>query len=292
LSWTELKFITASSNQETFQTLLENLGALAVTTADAGNHPILEPGVGETPLWPSLEITALFDQQTNTQQISDQLVQQGITNPNWSKLKDQDWERTWMDDFKPMDFGHGLWIVPSHMDPPQKAQTVITLDPGLAFGTGTHPTTAMCLNFIAGLDLKDQQVLDFGCGSGILAIAALKLGARLAYAIDNDPQALTATQYNAQANNVELQIQLIEPEQIIPEQCDLVVANILAGPLLELAPLLAQACRPGGRIVLSGILREQATALEQCYANLFTNIQLQYQEDWVLISACKPSLSA
>jgi ribosomal protein L11 methyltransferase len=206
------------------------------------------------------------------------------------EVEDQDWTRAWMDRFQPMQFGHRLWIYPWNMEPPADPptpQAIVRLDPGLAFGTGTHPTTALCLEWLDGLDLDGRRVLDFGCGSGVLAIAALKLGASAAVGIDNDPQAIAASRDNAERNGVGEQLALYLPDDAPAEVFPVVVANILAGALDALAEQLAAACVPGGRIALSGILAGQEQALLERYAPWFDALEATQREDWMRISGVR-----
>ena len=192
-----------------------------------------------------------------------------------------------MDDYKPMQFGRRLWVCPKHIEPPEPEAVNLMLDPGLAFGTGTHPTTALCLQWLDNASLAGKQILDFGCGSGVLAIASLMLGAEHCDAVDIDPQALEATKDNASENNVSDSLQVMKPEQLPAQQYDIVLANILAGPLVELAPQLATYTKPGGSIVLSGILETQANDILASYAQWFDLDTPLVQDDWVRISGVK-----
>ena len=278
---------------------LEDVGALAVTLQDAhldavDEQAIFEPGVGEIPLWNEMTLTALFDAGTDPLCLLAALdaFDPGLdwTQARFEMVQDQDWERAWLDQFQPMRFGRRTWIVPWNHALPADATTheavIVRLDPGLAFGSGTHPTTALCLQWLDGLasqgDLQGRAVLDFGCGSGILALAALKLGAARAVGVDNDPQALIATRDNAQRNGMDIDVFLPgdEPAATYP----VVVANILAVALDALAGTLAARVAPGGAIALSGILAGQEDALLHRYAEWFADLQVARQEDWVLIS--------
>ena len=276
------------------------MGALAVTLMDAhaeapDEQAIFEPGVGETPLWGEMVLTALFPGDAVPELI---LMALDAFDPGldlsgaaFRSVEDQDWERAWMDQFQPMRFGARTFIVPWNQDLPPDAQTgdaaVVRLDPGLAFGTGTHPTTALCLDWLDGLNLTGQRVLDFGCGSGILAIAALKLGAREAVGVDNDPQALAASADNAQRNGVAQQLTVFMPNDEPVATYPVVVANILASALDALAPLLASRVETGGRIALSGILRGQEPELLQRYAQWFDHLTVHTREDWVRIDGVR-----
>jgi len=292
VSWLELSVRVSRQNAALVETLLQNQAVLAVTLTDDADDPVLEPAVGETPLWPSVCVTGLFDGDTPTTHLAQILsLVPGVDRPhlvNFRKFDDQQWERVWLDRFKPMQFGRGLWIVPGDQLTPPDATHVLRLDPGLAFGTGTHPTTRLCLQWIDAHDLLDQTVLDYGCGSGVLGIAAAIKGAADVYCVDNDPQALTASSDNASRNHVAAKIHVLAPESYTPVSADLVVANILAGPLIELAPVLLASLRPGGVLVMSGILEEQADEVADAYALHVPGLQLTSMEGWVLLTGNKP----
>ena len=301
MSWLQLHLHTQADSAEHLEQLLLNQGALSVTLQDNADQPLLEPGVGETPLWDATKLSALFPQNINLENLLDALSQQlGHPLPPYEveRVADEDWERRWLDDFSAMQFGQQLWIVPSWQQPPDPNACNIILDPGLAFGTGTHPTTAMCLEWLAVNPMKGQSIIDYGCGSGILAIAALLLGAELAICVDNDPQALIATAANAEQNGIDAsKLVTCLPEaldDILQQQfgsakhgCDLVMANILAGPLITLAPRLIDLLRDGGQIMLSGILSEQCTAVTTAYASIMT-MQLPHSTDqWIRLNGQK-----
>ena len=290
MAWLELSLIVAADRQADVEAALEDLGALAVTLLDAEDHPIFEPAPGETPMWPQIAMSALFEADSDraglvhvlTELVADLAPEQ----IGFRVVEDQDWTRVWMDQFQPMRFGRRLWIYPWNVEPPgdEPDAIVVRLDPGLAFGTGTHPTTALCLEWLDALDLNGKTVLDYGCGSGVLAIAALKLGAARVVGVDNDPQALSASRDNAERNGVALQLELSAPDAFVAEAFDALVANILAGPLDVLAPRFAQCVKPGGTIALSGILRGQEPALCARYAEWFDAIEVEAREDWMRIS--------
>ncbi len=292
MPWLQLKFRTQQPHVDAVSDFLTDLGALSITYEDAEDNPILEPAPGETPLWEELVVSALYDASCDTQEIlgtiQQHLLSSYIVQPRFEQLEDKDWERAWMDNFHPMQFGHRVWIIPSWHDPVDKDAVNILLDPGLAFGTGTHPTTALCLSWLDTQDLTGQNVLDYGCGSGILAIAAAKLGANRVTAIDIDPQAITATKENMKRNSVsEERIHIGFPDICEEQQYQLVVANILAGPLKELSPSIAQKVVTGGQLVLSGLLLEQAEEISQCYEKWFTMKPAVIQEDWIRLEGVK-----
>lgn len=281
----ELVVHVRQDQAETAEARLQELGALAVTLTDAGDHPILEPAPGDTPLWPEMVVTGFFGADADAEGLRQQLARTGYIDVAYREIGEQDWVRTWMDDFRPMQFGRRLWIVPSHCAAPKGADVVVRLDPGLAFGTGTHPTTGLCLRFLEGLDLKGRRVLDYGCGSGVLAIAAAALGAESVVGVDIDPQAEVATRANARENAVEDRVETAAPAELAPRSFDLVVANILAGTLTELAPLLGRLCKPDGRLVLSGLLEEQAELVEQAYRPMFRDFSVHTDRGWVMLAA-------
>jgi ribosomal protein L11 methyltransferase len=295
----ELTVSCTQAAQARYEHALEDLGALAVTLLDAAadsadEHAILEPGVGETPLWDMLTLNALFPHDTDGLALLAALeaFDDGLdwTQARLRLVADQDWERAWMDQYVPLHFGVRTWIVPWNQPLPDAAQrddaAVVRLDPGLAFGSGTHPTTSLCLQWldaIAGDALRGATVLDFGCGSGILALAALKLGAAHAVAVDNDPQALTATVDNARRNAVEDRLTAFLAADEIPARYPVVVANILASALDQLADTLAARVAPGGCIALSGILAGQEHALLERYAPWFDALRVAREGDWMRI---------
>ncbi len=289
--WIQIKMRTGSKLADTAANLLEQLGAIAVSYTDAEDSPILEPKPGERRLWPATEVTGLLPQGTDPQPILDTLKAiLGDHLPMMStRLEDKNWIRAWMDQFKPLKFGRHLWICPSWLKVEEKDAIVVMLDPGLAFGTGTHPTTSLCLSFLDSLDFKNKKVLDYGCGSGILAIAALKLGAQCATGIDIDEQAIEASKENAVRNNVAEKLSLNIGSKNIPEgNFAITVANILAGPLAELEPDIARLTASGGKLALSGILVEQAQEVIDAYSADFHEMKLeQSKEGWALLTGTR-----
>lgn len=289
--WIQVQFVTSREEAPELEDLFLDAGALAVTLQDNEDNPIFEPELGETPLWQNTRITALFDADFDGNACAKQIAQAfsgQLAHQKIELLENKDWERAWMEHYTPMKFGENLWIVPSWTDAPDPEATNLLLDPGLAFGTGTHPTTALCLTWLSEQEVKDAHVLDWGCGSGVLAIAALLLGADTAEGIDIDHQALAATTSNADRNNIDqdrLHLGLIDSYS--GERADITIANILAGPLVELAPTLAEATKEGGKIVLSGILREQADAICEAYRNWFDLNPVAVLDDWVRIDGTK-----
>ncbi len=273
---------------ERVEAALEDLGAGAVTYSDAGDSPVLEPAPGETPLWPATLVTALFDDDLDEEALSAGLraALELDELPAWrvETLADRAWEREWLRDFRPMRFGHRLWVCPTGSVVEEPNAVVLNMDPGLAFGTGTHATTALCLEWLDAARVDGLSVLDYGCGSGILAIAALLLGAGQASATDIDAQALTAARANAGRNSVAGRLGVVAPDELGDAAFDIVLANILAAPLVGLAPRLAALTRGGGEIVLSGILASQADEIRAAYEPWFETAPAVAREDWIMIS--------
>ncbi|MGL4871779.1 MAG: 50S ribosomal protein L11 methyltransferase [Aeromonas veronii] len=290
MPWIQIRINATAKTADKVSNMLLGRGAQAVTFMDAKDVPVYEPMPGETPLWGETEVMGLFDAETDPaptiaffQQIFGEDVGYKV-----EQLEDKDWVREWMDHFHPMQFGERLWICPSWRDVPNPDAVNVMLDPGLAFGTGTHPTTALCLQWLDGLDLTDKTVVDFGCGSGILGIAALKLGAARVIGIDIDPQAIQASRDNAERNGVADQIELYLPaDQPQDVEADVVVANILAGPLRELAPLIAGHGKAGSLMALSGVLESQAPELETIYGQWFEMDPTAVKEEWCRLSGRK-----
>ena len=293
MPWIQLTFLTNKNTSEKAEQALLDAGALSVTFRDAEDNPILEPGPGETPLWEDIILTGLFDADADTELLKEKIKSSlGKTLAiKIEPLEDKDWVRAWMDDYKPMQFGERLWVCPKHLPVPNPQATNLMLDPGLAFGTGTHPTTALCLQWLDANNVSDKQVIDFGCGSGVLAIAALLLGASHRDGVDIDPQAITASMDNAQENNVADKLKLYLPNEFSEKanikKYDLVLANILAGPLTELAKQLSAYCKTGGDIVLSGILESQASKIIEAYSPWFELEPIAVQDEWIRVTGKK-----
>jgi len=294
MRWLELSVRVLRQNARLVENLLQNESVLALTLTDDADDPVLEPGVGETPLWPSVCVTALFSGDTPVEPLTRMLsLVPGVDRPqqvSLRKFEDQQWERVWLDRFKPMQFGSDLWIVPGHQDVPPQAAHVLRLDPGLAFGTGSHPTTRLCLQWMGDHDFRGQTVVDYGCGSGVLGIVAAIKGAAQVICVDNDPQALIATKDNASRNDVVDNFHVLMPAQFEPAPADVMLANILAGPLIDLAPALLAALRPGGSLVLSGILEEQAGEVAQAYQPHMDHLSITADDGWVRLQGQKSGL--
>jgi ribosomal protein L11 methyltransferase len=293
----EIEFPLAHLSPESVEAALFAAGASAITFSDRGDEPVLEPGPDEIRLWSDTLVRALFD-LTDAGSIEAaqslgrlaQLLGPHITEcASVRAVESRDWERVWLKDWKPMRFGRRLWVCPTEAPAPEDPEAVVVrLDPGLAFGTGSHPTTALCLQMLDAMPLAGRTLIDYGCGSGILGIAALKLGATRAVAVDVDPQALAATRENALRNGVadRLEIQGVPPSL---EAASCVFANILADPLIELEPAFRAACLPLADLFLSGLLRSQAYAVKAAYGTSFAILQVIERGDWCGIHARRNS---
>jgi ribosomal protein L11 methyltransferase len=294
MPWIQLRLSANEETAEKYSYWLVACGSQAVTFIDAKDTPIYEPLPGDEILyWSNTVVMGLFDASHDMDEVINYL--QGI-HPDkvamqykLEQLEDKDWEREWMDNFHPMKFGKRLWICPSWLEVPEPEAVNVMLDPGLAFGTGTHPTTALCLTWLDSLDLQDKTVVDFGCGSGILSLAALKLGAKKVIGIDIDPQALQASLANAKRNNVDDRLELYLPKDQPTLKADVVVANILAGPLRELAPTIIEFVADRGLLALSGILEEQAQNLQEVYGQWCDMAPVTVKEEWVRLNGQKNS---
>jgi ribosomal protein L11 methyltransferase len=300
MAWAEIRIGVSREDTTVAEEALEALGALAITLEDDADNPVLEPDPGATPLWPTVQVRGLFEAGVDRDVVVAGLQSvPGADRPQnlrWRDVGDQDWERAWLDRFEPMQFGRHVWIVPTGMSLPDDAHhdeeiVEIRLDPGLAFGTGTHPTTALCLEWIDGHDFEGTTVVDYGCGSGILAIAAALKGARKVLCVDTDPQALLATGENSRRNAISERVETFLPDEFPAgaPASDVVLANILAGPLIERAPVISGLTRPGGHIVLSGILQEQAEDVAEAWSPFAETTRRTGQDGWVRLDLVRKS---
>lgn len=288
MAWQQLIFTADQSLAEQLESVLFAVGADAVSFLDAEDQPLFEPLPNTNTIWEKTKVVALFDINVDIdeilQSVSSALGETRLPPYSLETLADQDWERSWMDDFNPMQFGEKLWICPSWCEPVDPEAINIKLDPGLAFGTGTHETTSLCLEWLEQNDIQDLTMIDYGCGSGVLAIAACLLGVKKVWAVDYHPQAIQATQQNSQENNISPEkIIALQPEELPDLKADLIVANILAQPLIELAPRMAELLKPEGRLILSGILAEQTDLILAAYKDNFTLQDMQQKHDWMRI---------
>lgn len=287
--WIQLQTEVPREQSESAEDAMFEAGAVTVTFLDAADQPILEPGVGETPLWDQCTVKALFPSTVDTDLIASQLTTEALAPLRWELLEDKDWSQEWKKYFKPVKCGERLWICPSWADAPEPDAINLSLDPGLAFGTGSHPTTNLCLRWLDRQDLAGKTIIDYGCGSGILGIAALLLGADKVVAIDNDPQALLASRDNAQRNNIADERLITCLPEAIPGGvlADVMVANILAAPLIQLADNISQLTYAGGSLCLSGLLESQIDDVSAPYLPFFAFEQPAVEDEWAQLSAIK-----
>lgn len=285
--WLQLSLTVDRGRSPLIEMLFERLGALAVTLGDAGNEPMLEPGPGETPVWQSTRVTGLFAGDSDVDDLRhaiDRALSADVSRHlGVERIEDRAWERAWLDDFEAMRFGDRLWIRPTGRAVEEDDAVVIDLDPGLAFGTGTHPTTALCLTWLDRHPPRGLDVIDFGCGSGVLAIAAAKLGAAQVDAIDHDPQALLATRDNARHNDVDDRVHVGQADSLSGAAVDLVIANILSNVLVDLADRLIALTKPGGHLVLAGLLQDQADGVRDAFSPAIAWEQPLIRDDWMLL---------
>ncbi|WP_028887004.1 50S ribosomal protein L11 methyltransferase [Teredinibacter turnerae] len=296
MPWLQLRINTTRELAPRVEYAMAKSGSLAVTLQDNADHPIFEPALGETPLWQETRIVGLFEADTDTAAILELVLKKsGLSEAQhqWHILEDKDWEREWMTHYQPIQCGPAFWICPSWTAPPDPNAVNLMLDPGLAFGTGTHPTTFLCLQWLAGENLNNKTVIDYGCGSGILGIGALLLGAASVTGTDIDPQALMATQDNVKRNNLPaVSFPVYFPDNCPAEPVDYMLANILAGPLVELAPTLSALLKPGGRLCLSGVLETQKDDLLAAYEATIEIEQVLQREEWICITGTRRALKS
>lgn len=292
MPWLQLSVTVDAQHCEAVEELLLTRGALAITLEDNADQALLEPAPGELPLWSNVRLHSLFEAGAVLGPLADELCSANLLNdPTALEIKtvaDQAWERAWMDRYQPMQFGRRLWIYPRHVPaPPDPAPVIIRLDPGLAFGSGTHPTTALCLNWIDSAGLNGAEVIDYGCGSGVLAIAAALCGARRVWCVDHDQQALQATRENADINGVSDRVMICTPDDLPAQGADVVLANILAGVLCRLSDTLTSLLKPQACVVMSGMLLEQAAAVRAAYTAAGMTWSEKRREDWALLVGCR-----
>lgn len=293
MAWHQISVITSENAAPKVADFFSDLGAVSVTYMDAKDEPVYEPAIGETKIWAQTRVIALYELAVDPENMKCRTLkrfrQEALEDWVFEEIADQAWERAWMEHYRPMKFAGKLWVCPTGQERREEDTVCLTLDPGLAFGTGTHPTTALCLEWLASHDVTGKTVIDYGCGSGILAIAALLLGAKMAYAVDIDPQAITATEDNAVKNNVQDKIICCLPEQFKAThvKADVVLANILAKPLIDMVGLITGLVVSKGRLVLSGIFSEQADSIIDAYQAFLPLNKPVQQEDWVRLTGVK-----
>ena len=291
MDWQQISFEVQKSEVDLISEVLVGLGSLSITFKDAQDNDIYEPPVGTTPLWEKVTVAALFSSEMSKDYVEKTILEIcDINISDASSLKDKVWEKECQKDFPAMQFGKKLWVCPSWDIKPELSTgaIVIEMDPGLAFGTGTHQTTSLCLEYLDENPPVNLDVIDFGCGTGILAIAAAKLKAKSVLAIDNDPQAVIASHENANKNHCNDVINAIHSmDQDNSSRCDLLIANILANPIIELEPLFSEFLKSNGTILLSGIIKDQVKEVVSCYSQNFTDIKLANKDEWYRISATR-----
>lgn len=287
MHWKKITIRASSGKLEVLENLLWGLGAVSVTVTDSEDEPIYEPAPGETPLWSNLDVCGLFEQVVDPEFVVHELEGSGFRVLSTENLHDRHWEREWLSRFHAMQFGRRLWVCPTGQVVPDANAVVISLDPGLAFGTGTHSTTRLCLEWLDANDLCGKRVIDYGSGSGILGIAALLLGAENVLAVDNDPQALRATRDNAERNKVDSRLVTSEPGEVDFAEADIVIANILAQPLVDLSDLLVSMLKKDGDLLLSGILESQQVLVESAYEQKVKFSNRSHHDGWLCLQAIK-----
>ena len=291
MHWNQISFEVNNQQADLVSEVLMGLGSISISYSDGQDNAIFEPPVGETPLWELIQVKALFQSEVDINLVADTLSEGcNIKIIDSLKVEDKIWEEECKKDFPSMQFGKNLWVCPSwaSKNPSSEAAIVINMDPGLAFGTGTHQTTSLCLEFLDENPPIALTAIDFGCGTGILAIAAAKLGAIRVTAIDNDPQAVTSSSENVKKNHCEDIVKTFHSDEKFKyKPCDLLMANILANPIIELEPLFSELVKPNGTILLSGILEEQVEKVIDCYSKNFNNIKTDNKSEWFRISASR-----
>ena len=298
MAWIQLKIEVLPDQIEVIEDSMLLEGAQAVTLQDGADQPILEPELGTMPVWDKTIVIGLFDAEIKGDVLIANMKELFAADPSMQGkrfpehklelVEDKDWERAWMDNFQAMPFGDRLWVCPSWKEPEDKDAVNLMLDPGLAFGTGTHPTTAHCLRFLDQNVEGGELIIDYGCGSGILGIAALLLGSDRMLGVDNDPQALLATRQNAERNGLSAErYDVVLPENTHKIEADIMVANILAGPLISLAENIAKLTKSGGKLALSGLLSHQADEVRQAYEPWFNMDGMEQMDDWIILTGTK-----
>ena len=292
--WQQLKIQLHSEDASYFEQILFDSDAISISYLDAEDQPVFQEEPGSTPLWDNTFLLCLFNTKTDLGSLLNKLrCNTKVLNNkslNIELIEDQDWERSWMKDFEPIQFGEKLWICPSWLSPPEPNAVNIKLDPGLAFGTGNHATTSLCLRWLDQADVRGSEVIDYGCGSGVLSIASALLGAVKVHSVDNDPQAISATIDNSRRNKVPGDVLTTYlPEAVPPVHADILIANILERPLIDLSEKFAELVKKGGYIALSGLLEEQIPSLLSCYDRWFDMEAPRVEQGWVLLCGTRKS---
>jgi len=284
LRWFKVELACSRANVSILEEILVAIGAISISMTNKSKKNIYEPGVGETPLWELINISALFDQKILEKDIASALNLIDYSYLSISELEETNWIESYQKNFQSIKFGKNLCVVPSWEKSNKfDDKTIIKMDPGLAFGSGSHETTHLCLEYLDSSNLKELTVIDYGCGSGILGIAALSLGAKNVIAVDIDPQAIIATKENAKINNVHKKISIISPESLIDIEVDLLVANILSNPLMILRDKFIKLVKSNGRIVISGIMKKQLLEVSKHYEEFCNIVVIKERNKWCLI---------
>lgn len=288
MRWYKVKLACSIANANTLEEILVAIGAISISMTNKSKKDIYEPGVGETPLWDLINISALFEQKIFEKDIASALNLIEYSDLIISELEETNWIESYQKNFQPIKFGKNLYVVPSWEESNKFAdKTTIKMDPGLAFGSGSHETTHLCLEYLDSSNLKELTVIDYGCGSGILGIAALSLGAKNVIAVDIDPQAITATKENAKINNVDKKISIVSSDSLADTEADLLIANILSNPLMILRDKFIDLIKSNGRIVISGIMKKQLLEVAKHYEEFCNIVDIKERNKWCLIELLK-----
>jgi len=288
LRWYKVELAGTRANASTIEEILVAIGAISISMTNKSKKDIYEPGVGETPLWELINISALFEQKILEKDIASALNLIEYSNLSISELEETNWIESYQKKFQPIKFGKNLYVIPSWEESNKfDDKTIIRMDPGLAFGSGSHETTHLCLEYLDSSNLKEFTVIDYGCGSGILGIATLLLGAKNVIAVDIDPQAIIATKENAKSNNVDKKISIVSSDSLADKEVDLLIANILSNPLMTLRDKFIELIKPNGRIVISGIMKKQLLEVSKHYEEFCTIVDVKEINKWCLIELLK-----
>ena len=288
MRWYKVELAVTRANAITIEEILVAIGAISISMTNKSKKDIYEPGVGETPLWELINISALFEQKILEKDIASALNLIEYSNLSISELEETNWIESYQKNFQPIKFGKNLYVIPSWEESNKfDDKTIIRMDPGLAFGSGSHETTHLCLEYLDSSNLKELTVIDYGCGSGILGIATLLLGAKNVIAVDIDPQAIIATKENAKINNVDKKISIVSSDSLADKEVDLLIANILSNPLMTLRDKFIELIKPNGRIVISGIMKKQLLEVSKHYEEFCTIVDVKERNKWCLIELLK-----
>ena len=287
----QIEFNIAKDDLAETEKILESYQPLSISIQGFGEEKIYEPLPGEMPIWEKIRVKAMYQNIKNLSDLENEIINKTniktLNNKVIKAIGKKDWQEEWVQSSKPMRFGEKLWIYPDHLIDNLEGKVCVNLNPGLAFGTGSHPTTRLCLEWLEKSNLDQKSVLDYGCGSGILGISAIKLGAKSVTAIDLDPQAVIASKNNAEKNHVQQEIEITDNNKTIEKNFNIIVANILAKPLIELAPYFYKKLNKEGAICLSGILEGQINIIKDAYLRYFNLSEIKIKDGWVMMSGIK-----